>query len=141
MTQPQLLPVEHRSRQPRRLKKETVCGYANPERVFAAQWLAENRKSRSSGYTTLDHILTPDGQRPRVASQRDADVAASVIQWLATNCGAAFLRQCEAKIDEAHARAIERRQCEQRREACRLAAAERTVEKAARVSRRFVLDE
>lgn len=64
------------------------------------------------GNTTLELILNlmspeeryPNGFHPdpphpvTPVSQRDADVAATVIQWLGTNCGACFLREAEERI-------------------------------------------
>lgn len=96
--QPPLLEPNHDSLQRRRLKKyERV----NPERIYAAKWKKMNRRSPgvNSGFTYLEHILTPDGGRPGPVSRRDAVVAASVIQWLGTNCGLSLIWDCERKID------------------------------------------
>lgn len=49
------------------------------ERVFADQWRLEN-----SQYDTLRKLLPG-------YSQRDATVAATIVQWLGSNCGLAFL--------------------------------------------------
>ena len=76
----------------------------NPERIYAAAWKARNRRSPgiNSGFTYLEWILCPSGQRyPPPISRRDAAVAASVIQWLGTNIGLGFIRECERKIDQA----------------------------------------
>lgn len=96
----ELIPLRHRSLQPNRLKK---YGHVNPERIYAAEWIALNKRSLSTGMTYLEAILTADN-RPtsRVVTQRDAAVAASVIQWLGTNCGMAFVQACERKIEAAH---------------------------------------
>ena len=40
-------------------------------------------------------------RRPALASRRDAVVAASVIQWLATNVGSAWIQSAQAKVKEA----------------------------------------
>lgn len=40
---------------------------------------------------------------PAVITQRDATVAASVIQWLGTNCGQAFVREAEREIAQKRA--------------------------------------
>ena len=73
-----------------------------------AEWLKRNRRGYlSSGATLLELILTPDGvDKPPAIDRRDAAVAASVIQWLGTNCGMGFIWTCEKKIDRA--RDIER---------------------------------
>jgi hypothetical protein len=98
--QGELLPVTHDSLQQSRLKKYRDV---NPERIYMAEWKRLNRRSPgvNGGFTYLEHILTPDGQLPRTVSRRDAQVAASVIQWLGTNCGMGFMRECERKIDAA----------------------------------------
>lgn len=36
---------------------------------------------------------------PQTITQRDADVATGIIQWLGTNCGMAFLDTCQRKIE------------------------------------------
>lgn len=73
-----------------------------PERVYAEEWKENNvRKSwLNSGFTSLELILCPSGNYwcPPAVSERDAQVAASVIQWLGTNCGFHFMLRCEAEI-------------------------------------------
>jgi len=102
MTQGELLPVEHRSYQQNRLKK---FARVNPERLYAARWKRLMRQRLSSGATYLEMILAPNGGPviPYV-SRRDAAVAASVIQWLGTNCGCGFLWACERELEEARQR-------------------------------------
>lgn len=149
MTQPGLLPIVHKSRQSRRLRRPTDqdwTDHANPERVFAAEWLRENRRLRYStsvgGYfTLLEAILAPDGCAPRPISQRDAEVAAAVIQWLGTNCGHAFLNACEDKVSQAHERQAERRRRARQREQDLRMAAERAVRHAGRVTRALDLED
>jgi len=80
-----------------------------PERVFLEKWSKQCQRQRglNNGYGSLELILAP-GQRtggyfgfPKYVppvSQRDATVAASVIQWLGTNCGGCFLADCEREI-------------------------------------------
>lgn len=121
MVQAELLPVENRSLQPQRLRKGGTK--PTPERIFSAEWLAANRRRAgiNGGNTLLELILAPDCRRAVYVSRRDAEVAACVIQWLGTNCGGAFLRTCEDKIDAEDARAIERRRRERERERRRLA--------------------
>lgn len=97
--QPDLLPVEHVSLQPRRLVND-------PERIYAEEW-----RKRTDRDGLLDHVLAPDCDvlRARV-SRRDAQVAASVIQWLGTPVGLGFIRTCEDRIRRAQDRsdALER---------------------------------
>jgi hypothetical protein len=76
------------------------------ERVYFETWRKENERQPwlNSGYTTLEWILCPDDQkRPDGVSRRDALVATSVIQWLGTNGGASFMRQCERRIERERA--------------------------------------
>jgi len=91
-------------------------GSPNCERIFIAQWIRaqERHGALNSGYGTLELLLAPkppqatwqpwaDRTVPSV-SQRDADVAAAVIQWLGTGCGLCFLQECERKIEKARER-------------------------------------
>lgn len=103
----ELFPIEHSSLQRRRLLKRTGPLHANevnPERIYLAEWKRENKRSPgvNRGYSLIEWILCPDGRtEPLPVSTRDARVAASVIQWLGTNCGLAFMRRCEQKIRQA----------------------------------------
>jgi len=84
------------------------------EAIFLREWKKMQRRiiSHNSGYILLELILNnkpietfPPGtplacrlaeiDRP---TQRDATVAASVIQWLGTKEGAIFLDRCERQI-------------------------------------------
>ena len=73
-----------------------------PERVYAEEWKKYNKRhpAINCGFTSLELILAPEGYIRKVqpVSDRDAEVAASVIQWLGTNCGFHFTLECEAKI-------------------------------------------
>lgn len=74
-----------------------------PERVFLEKWRKENVRQRglNSGFTLLEWILCPAAEkRPASVSQRDAQVAASVVQWMGTNCGLSFLWECDTRIKE-----------------------------------------
>lgn len=76
------------------------------EKAFSERWAAANDRSWPRLNDTLQKILTRpnkprDGfwygeghKRAFWVCQRDATIAATVIQWLGTNCGFAFLRQC-----------------------------------------------
>lgn len=108
-TQGELLPVEHRSLQQRRLKNH---GHVNPEAIYAAEWKQMNREWRN----LLGLILAPeDGPRdlltqqrlPVCVTRRDAVVASTIIQWLGTNVGGSFVRRCQQKVEEAFARQTE----------------------------------
>lgn len=72
-----------------------------PERVYAEEWKENNIRKPylNSGFTSLELILCPSGTMyPPPVSDRDAEVAASVIQWLGTCCGFHFMLRCEDKI-------------------------------------------
>lgn len=86
-----------------------------PERIYAEVWEKHNERSASMnlGFTTIEHILNPEENyspsswplwaggicRMEPVTERDARVAASVIQWLGTNCGVGFLSDCERRIE------------------------------------------
>jgi hypothetical protein len=53
--------------------------YNKRERAFAEQWEIENKQSR-----TLDKLTL-------ASTDRDIEVAATIIQWLGSNVGMAFL--------------------------------------------------
>jgi len=86
------------------LHPKRLC--ADSERIYAEQWAKENERQPwlNGGYTLLENVLCPEGQkRPARVSTRDAQVAATVIQWLGTNCGRCFVNMAERKIEEARA--------------------------------------
>lgn len=78
----------------------------NPrEMVYAKKWEMVNQRTpglnRGCGY--LELLLNQHGDSSFVISsisQRDAFVAATVIQWLGTNIGQGFMEECEKKIKE-----------------------------------------
>jgi hypothetical protein len=93
--QQEMFDVEHLSLQLRRATQRM------PERVYLEHWRKLNVRhpSVNRGFTALEWILTPDGHdHPAPISRRDARVAASVVQWLGTNCGMGFLRSAEDEI-------------------------------------------
>ncbi len=76
------------------------------ERIYFNEWKRENERANhiNSGFTALEWILCPSEQStPDRPSQRDAEVATTVIQWLGTNCGKCFVDRCERKIIEERA--------------------------------------
>jgi hypothetical protein len=90
--QGELLPVEHVSLSMERLK------FGDAERVYLAHWQRENDPRRSSyghGLGLLGLLLRQGGLS---MTRRDAVVAADVVQWLGTNCGHGFVRECEREI-------------------------------------------
>lgn len=76
--------------------REDRLDYA--ERVFFEKWLDENTQKRgiNHGCGLLELLLSDDPSKhvARV-SQRDMDVATTVIQWLGTNGGRCFIESCE----------------------------------------------
>jgi len=71
----------------------------NPsERRFAEAW--EKANSHAVSIDTIDYILSADNNRPVSCSDRDREVAATVIQWLGSPCGQEFLRSRSAEADE-----------------------------------------
>ena len=69
------------------------------ELVYLDIWRQLNKRSPglNSGITYLEHILAPSDTASRYATQREAYVAASLVQWLGTNCGQSFLFECERR--------------------------------------------
>ena len=59
------------------------------ERVLAFRWMERNNDT----WCILDRLVCTD-DNPRGATQRDAEVAATVIQWLGTAVGYSFMRSC-----------------------------------------------
>lgn len=106
---PELFPPKHKSRQTKRLRKYKVVGKSdvtevNDERIYAAEWIKINRRfahgSREK-WSLLERLMQPDDKKGYVVlTQRDAEVAACVIQWLGTNVGSGFVIECERKIEE-----------------------------------------
>jgi len=102
--------IKHVSLSPQRLKHK--CGVA--ERVFASLWKKENERHNgiNSGLALLELLLEQEQTLPGPLklkippdiTQRDAEVAASVIQWLGTNCGCAFIQQAEREIEKRNGR-------------------------------------
>lgn len=81
-----------------------------PEWCFVDQWANENerRDGTNDGIRTLEALLSGEtrkipgsgliGYVPVIVTQRDADVATAVIQWLGTGCGRSFLQTVEQRI-------------------------------------------
>jgi hypothetical protein len=91
--QPELFEPVHESLQPRRLSEVG-------EHVYLQKWQEANRRrpAVNRGYTSLEWILCPEGKSPLPVTQRDATVAACLVQWLGTNCGRAFIWSAEREI-------------------------------------------
>lgn len=103
---PDLFPIQHRSLHLNRLQKRSpeASRGANPERIYAAKWKKKNRRREWHGATLLELIMSHDAGMAVPISQRDADVAASVVQWLGTNVGLGFVLECEQAIDAENSR-------------------------------------
>lgn len=113
--QRELLAVEHSGLHPRRLqsfKRRDLPWHppANAEALFAAHWRRYNDgKSGSSGSNVLHYILCPEklqdlGYQTVGYTRRDAQVAATVIQWLGTNIGRGFVQEVQEQIKKADER-------------------------------------
>lgn len=99
------LTVDHRTMTPDRLRKRKFGGI-NRESIYLHEW----RRRLKLWPQLLGLILAPSGGPrdpftrqpfPAVVTQRDAEVAATVIQWLATNIGSAFVEECQAAVARA----------------------------------------
>lgn len=92
--------IKHVGKHPGRLTP--IKGYFNRERVFARRWVKENHPPcwLNGGIGILQGILDPDcGSSSPVPeiTQAEAAAAATVIQWLGSNCGWSFLEECIRK--------------------------------------------
>ena len=74
------------------------------EKVFFDAWVKINTRDSGRGYGLLETILGHvKGQvHPAYVSQRDMDVATTVVQWLGTNCGRSFIWACEKEWKDRH---------------------------------------
>jgi hypothetical protein len=71
--------------------ERTIFDSGDLERAFAFAWLEKHRIFGSDHLQSLLSSGDPFGET--VVTQRDASVAATIIQWLGTNCGWGFLCQ------------------------------------------------
>lgn len=75
----------------------------NPvERVFARRWAELHR---NEGRGPLDYMLAPDNRPAGEVTDRDAAVAATVVQWLGSPVGLAWLRETLIAVERAERRA------------------------------------
>lgn len=80
--------------------------WINAEAVFRDHWRKENDRQPglNSGFGTLELLLNPEinegfgSGRVSPITQRDCTVAATLVQWLGTNCGQAFICEVETEI-------------------------------------------
>lgn len=61
------------------------------ERRFAEAW--EKYNSDGSSFELIDYVLSQNNNRPEPCSDRDREVAATVIQWLGSPVGQGFLKE------------------------------------------------
>ena len=81
----------------RRLSREPL------ERIFAEEWVRENTSACPGvgGDVLLDWLLAVDPNHPKgEVTQRDATVAATIVQWLGSSVGQSFLRKVEERARE-----------------------------------------
>ena len=72
-----------------------------PERIYIELFREKCKRvtGLNHGYGLLELLLRPEGvERPPHIMQRDAHVAATVIQWLGTNGGMSFMHEAEKQI-------------------------------------------
>ena len=75
------------------------------EKIFAVEWEAINTDihGKLSRDSILDFILAKRATHPMgEVTDRDREVAASVIQWQGSPVGLMFLRQVQKKIEESN---------------------------------------
>lgn len=81
----------------RHIRTESDGPSAIREKAFSEQWRAEQESD------LLGHLLSNDN-KTATYSDRDAEVAATIIQWLGTNVGQGFLMKVGKKIEEIRGR-------------------------------------
>ena len=84
----------------------------NPrEQVFAEAWAKEQHTPGSNQPALLDWLLHGDGMRTErgSATDREHEIAATVIQWLGSCVGRNWLEETLKKADAAEEKALERR--------------------------------
>lgn len=78
----------------------TEPDYGYREKVFADKWADENQLDCCTN-STLNMLMNGKGINSfKTITQRDADIAATVIQWLGSNVGACFVDECLREIDK-----------------------------------------
>lgn len=90
------------------------------ERIFAEEWEKKNTsptawdsESFLDGRGTLDYLLAKDNNSPAgEVSDRDRTVAATVVQWLGSPVGLAFLADVQKRRREERINEKERREQE-----------------------------
>lgn len=82
--------IKHEGCSPHRLNIHNL-----EEMVFAEEW-----KKKCEMYNLLPYLLNENhgGAFVSGVSQRDAFVAATIVQWLGTNVGSGFLQVCLERI-------------------------------------------
>ena len=86
------------------------CEFNPREKAFFEQWMKENSPNPAinAGHGILqDLFFEPDknslsmrhGHFVHIMNERDRMIAATVIQWLGTNCGMAFLYEALKRFD------------------------------------------
>lgn len=86
--------IEHKGHNYQRLYRERL------EKIFADEW-RELNSGTGRGHGPLAYMLAEDRNKPRnEVTDRDAMVAATVIQWLGSNVGQCFLNTVMSKHRE-----------------------------------------
>ena len=77
---------------------------SNPtEKIFAIKWEEINTDvhGKLNNESVLDFIMANESGHPKgEVSNRDREVAASVIQWMGSPIGLMFLKQVQQEIEE-----------------------------------------
>ena len=80
-----------------RLRNRLMSGIL--ERVFAFEWMKLVAKSYTHNEVVISENLLGKILDDEDFTHRDALVAATVMQWLGTNCGQEYLRACNKRIE------------------------------------------
>lgn len=67
------------------------------EKIFADRWAQQNKESQ-----LLRQLLNTSKSTLELITQRDADVAATIVQWLGSNVGKCFVKECLKDITKVH---------------------------------------
>lgn len=88
------LQIKHEGLRPER------CNSNPLEKIFAEEW-RELNGTEGRKYGVLEYLLAKDPNKPRdEMSQRDATVAATMMQWLGSSVGQCFLEGVLDRVAE-----------------------------------------
>lgn len=75
---------------------EYTSGTSDVERAFAEEWMKENEPISwsNNGFGILSALLTKQGDVVYKPTNRERAIVATVVQWLGSSIGQAFMERC-----------------------------------------------